>query len=605
MTFRNRYFFINLLLCTSLVISGSCIFTGCTGETDIDRTAGNGNLPSDGTRLTVRATASGFQLPAQDDGSAPTTRTPIMEGTSTIFQPGDAIGLFCVRKNASGDEYIAEDIRNLKMTYTTAADGTGTWKAPTAELTPRVYTDAVTYFAYYPYTEALTTANVSNEQTIREWFKTNKPLATDMRTLAELAANDLMTATALPSLAAADRGTLALSFKHEYALLVVKPKGEGGVCIPPAGVTAYSYYAGAKSKDWGIDRNVGLGSGNDFKMKINGRKACEMSDGTYRILTQPTTIGSQISCNYTTSNGGLLLVDVSGSSISSGFKANTCYTLEVHVTGVKGSEVERAVQSGDFVYQHNGKIEIYPGDGEVDANGKIPDYAYVVGVVVTAEPMKMTDTECNSKGWNHAYVMGVNALPSGKFPWMKDRLFPIPYPPVEHMNIAETYMNGYAETELMLAQSPLSDFPIFEALKQYRDNNSIPAGINRSPWFIPSIGQWFDVMINLCGKSPHDFYYKDIVAVSQHWGAWTTNKEQTSEMLAKADSYLAKIGATFLMLSNSDNQCFWLTSHFNLGQIWMFFYKSTSFSIEPVYGHLDGSSGSGLSVVVAQPFFAF
>lgn len=494
MTFRNRYFFINLLLCTSLVISGSCIFTGCTGETDIDRTAGNGNLPSDGTRLTVRAAASGFQLPAHDDGNDASTRTPIMEGTSTIFQPGDAIGLFCVRKNASGDEYIAEDIRNLKMTYTTAADGTGTWKAPTAELTPRVYTDAVTYFAYYPYTEALTTASVSNEQTIREWLKTNKPLATNMLTLAELAANDLMTATALPSLAAADRGTLALNFKHEYALLVVKPMVKG-VYVLPAGVTAYSYRAGAESNGWEIDRNVVLGGGNDFKMKINGGKACEMGDGTYRILTQATGSGSPINCEYNTFDKGVLPVNASGSSVSGGFKANTCYTLEVHATV---SSVQRTVQPGDFVYQHNGKIEIYPCNGATDVFGRIPDYSNAVGIVVTTDPARLTDAECNAKGWNHAYVMGLEDI-SGEYAWAKNE---IPATSITGVADAENDMNGYKKTQTMLAKTPLNDFPVFQVIKEYRDTHAVPNNVNRSPWFMPSIGQWFDVMANLGGKSP-------------------------------------------------------------------------------------------------------
>ena len=121
--------FINLIFFVALFA-----FSGCTNEMEPDIT-GNSNLPADGTPLTVRATASGFQAPAQPGGS-PATRTPVMEATSTKFQTGDAIGLFCVRKNASGTEYISTDIYNLKMTYTAAADGTGTWEAPTAVSAP-------------------------------------------------------------------------------------------------------------------------------------------------------------------------------------------------------------------------------------------------------------------------------------------------------------------------------------------------------------------------------------------------------------------------------------------------------------------------------------
>lgn len=77
--------FINLIFFVALFA-----FSGCTNEMEPD-IAGNSNLPADGTPLTVRATASGFQAPAQP-GSSPATRTPVMEATSTKFQTGDAIG---------------------------------------------------------------------------------------------------------------------------------------------------------------------------------------------------------------------------------------------------------------------------------------------------------------------------------------------------------------------------------------------------------------------------------------------------------------------------------------------------------------------------------
>lgn len=511
--------FINLVFFAALFA-----FSGCTNEMEPDIT-GNGNLPADGARLTVRATASGFQTPAQDGGDTPSTRTPIMEGTSTKFQSGDAIGLFCVRHPASGADYIATDICNLKMTYTEAADGTGTWEAPTAESAPLVYTDAVTYFAYYPYTDALTTASVNNEQDIRNWLKTNKTLATDMLTVEALTANDLMTATALPSLADADAGTLALNFKHEYALLVVKPMVKG-VYTLPYGLTAYSYYAGAKSNDWEMDRNVIQGGGDDYKMKINSRKACEMSDGTYRILAETTTSDSKIECEYITMDTGLVPVDVSSSSFSGGFKSNTCYTLEVHVTV---SEFYRTVQPGDFVYQHNNKIEIYPCNGAVDVFGNIPDYEKAVGIVVTTDPARLTDAECNSKGWNHAYVMGVANI-SGKHMWANSDIL---VTSAIGMNDAGNDMDGYKMTQTMLSKAPLSDYPAFQAIKNYRDNHAVPNGINRSPWFMPSIGQWFDLMANLGGKSPNTWN-------SSSGSSWQESNNATN-MFDKINNQLDKV----------------------------------------------------------------
>lgn len=531
---KNKHTLIHLVLCTALFA-----LAACTSDVDIENAGNNNSGIPVGTRLTLRATASDFNAPTPS-GSDASTRTPVMEGTSTKFQPGDAIGLFCVRRPATGVDYISADICNLKMTYTETADGIGSWEAPTVDSAPLVYTDAVTYFAYYPYKDALTTANVSNEQTIRDWLKANNTLPTDMLTLDVLAANDLMTATALPSHADDDRGALALNFKHEYALLVVRPMGTNCQCVPPTGVTAYSYHPEAKSDGWGIDRNVVQVGGEDFKMKINGRKACEMSDGTYRILAQPTTTSSQINCDYVTmdNNPGMLPVVASGSSHSDGFKANTCYTLEVHCKDVIGS-IERALQPGDFVYQHNGKIEIYPGDGAVDANGRIPDYANAVGIIVTCDPARMTDEECKKQGWTHAYVMGLtNVATSVKWSTIAtdESVIPNTSPLIEG---AENNMNGYEETEAMLTErankNDWGNYPAFNHINTYRQSNAVPPALNnkRSPWFLPSVGQCYDVLSNLCGRSPKTFRNNN----NYNWGdigygteMWNTINKQLGKV---------------------------------------------------------------------------
>lgn len=550
----NKHTFI-LLLCTALFA-----LAACTSDVDIDNAGNNNSGIPVGTRLTLRATASDFNAPTPS-GSDASTRTPVMEGTSTKFQPGDAIGLFCVRRPATGADYISKDIYNLKMTYTETADGTGSWKAPTVESAPLVYTDAVTYFAYYPYTDALTAASVSNEQSIREWLKTNKPLATDMLTLAELAANDLMTATALPSHADDDRGALALNFKHEYALLVVKPMGTNCQCVPPAGVTAYSYHSQAKSDGWGIDRNVVQVGGEDFKMKINNRKACEMTDGTYHILAEPTTTSSQINCDYVTFNDGMQPVTASGSSHSDGFKANTCYTLEVHCSYAIGS-IERAIQPGDFVYQHSGKIEIYPGDGAVDANGKIPDYANAVGIVVTTDPTRLTDAECTSYGWTNAYVIGTE-FGTDLLAWSSQGFDETVLDNNTTITQAKTNMNGFKETKAMLTEykTDLSSYPAFNALVQYRATHSTPIGVNRSPWFIPSAGQWFDVFANIGKKSPDNF---SLISSTE----WSTSQDEAKKIYDTVNAQFYKIGKSISPADN--NGTFLCSTEYDTGWIWYF-----------------------------------
>lgn len=581
---KNKHTLIHLVLCTALFA-----LAACTSDVDIENAGNNNSGIPVGTRLTLRATASDFNAPTPS-GSDASTRTPVMEGTSTKFQPGDAIGLFCVRRPATGVDYISKDIYNLKMTYTEAADGTGSWEAPTVDSAPLVYTDAVTYFAYYPYKDALTTANVSNEQTIRDWLKANNTLPTDMLTLDVLAANDLMTATALPSHADDDRGALALNFKHEYALLVVRPMGTNCICVPPAGVTAYSYHPEAKSDGWGIDRNIVQEGGKDFKMKINSRKACEMTDGTYHILAEPTTTSSQINCDYVTIDylTGMWPVTASGPSHSDGFKANTCYTLEVHCKDAIGS-IERAIQPGDFVYQHNGKIEIYPGDGAVDGNGKIPDYTKAVGIVVTTAPARLTDAECNSQGWNHAYVMALEKTSSigEKTPEVDETA--VPHTDFDN---CESNMNGYTETEAMLNahSAELSSYPFLNEIYKYRNNNPIPNGVKRSPWFTPSSGQAFDIMVNLCGRSPRTFEY-----FKPDDNGFVTYKYGIEMMETLNNNHLIKVdkASTYTSLR--------LSSQYDKEKNWCLAWSDSQglFLFGPRAKRYTGSTYS------LQPFFAF
>lgn len=571
--------FINLVFFAALFA-----FSGCTNEMEPDIT-GNGNLPADGTRLTVRATASSFQTPAQDGGGTPSTRTPVEDGLTTTFQPGDAIGLFCIRLAADGTTSISTDMRNLKLVYTQAADGTTAWKTEEGADGPVYYTDAQTYVAYYPYKPSLsTTAN--DEPALRTELISLIEPNDDQSTPESLTASDLMIATGAPVTDASGRRTLTLNFKHENALLVIRPMSMNR-CIVPAGAT-YSYHAEAKA--WGIDKNITKTtevSGTSMKCKMlvyDFIQACEMSDGSYRAIIPASSILESMFCNYTTSDGTSPLPVEANRTIVGGTKANTCYTLEIHHNGVENA-TERALQPGDFVYQHNGKIEIYPGDAAVDADGKIPDYDKVVGIVVTCDPTRMTDTKCNEQGWNHAYVMGLENVSDGYLTWGTD--FSSTSLPRITVPEAENDMNGYTETEIMMAQN-LSKFPIFSGLKNYRDTHSYLNTLKRSPWFIPSTGQWFDTVITFGGISPNDFLVDDDT------GFFSLNA-QASEMVVKANGHMAKIGTTF-----PQNIGIWLSSGRSDKWVWTSVLDS-GWSI----GVLDKTFQTNLYIFNTRPFFAF
>lgn len=151
MTFKNKHSFISGFLGAALLIASSCALGGCTEIADepqgIDD-AGNG------TPLTIRATASGFVSCVQ--GDTPATRTPTENGYTTEFNDGDAIGIFALKEYATPDVTPVDGVYNLKLVYTKAADGSGSW-APASGDTHVLYSyDDLVYVAYYPYREGIT-----------------------------------------------------------------------------------------------------------------------------------------------------------------------------------------------------------------------------------------------------------------------------------------------------------------------------------------------------------------------------------------------------------------------------------------------------------------
>lgn len=142
----------------------------------------------------------------------------------------------------------------------------------------------------------------------------------------------------------------------------------------------------------------------------------------------------------------------------------------------------------------------------LEENGKIYDYQNAIGMVITCDSKKMTDVKCNENGWTHAYVMGFENLGTGRWGGMERIEEGIT--PMTKDDEIEKNMNGYSETEQMLKNYTANvqgSYSAFESIRKYRDSNKIPDGLNRSPWFVPSIGQWFDMLVNICGKSPRDF----------------------------------------------------------------------------------------------------
>lgn len=348
----------------------------------------------------------------------------------------------------------------------------------------------------------------------------------------EYTACDLMTAVGKVS-----EETLTFEFEHRFALLILKPQAHFKY-VPPADAV-FTYRNNGTLSDLTVDVTA-------KNVKLNNVTPCKMDDGSFRAIVLPTKTATAIAGSYSITD-----VSTSGTSTdktltysftpSTAFTAGCCYTLEVK-SPLSAIEKTRELTPGDFVFfTANNKIEIFPGDGVFEGN-TIPDYKDAAGMVITCDPEKMTDPECNKKGWTHAYVMGLENIGAAKW---GDKVDEPDIPNMTTNDLLENNMNGYSETQVILNtydDTQLKNtYKAFFKIKDYRTKNKIPNDENIcSPWFMPSIGQWFDLLINIGGKSPRTFERQSAYSLETLiYG--TETREKISKQLAKAGSTLGEI----------------------------------------------------------------
>jgi hypothetical protein len=139
-------------------------------------------------------------------------------------------------------------------------------------------------------------------------------------------------------------------------------------------------------------------------------------------------------------------------------------------------------------------------------------------------------------------------------------------------------------------------YSAFESIRKYRDCNKIPDGLNRSPWFVPSIGQWFDMLVNICGKSPRDFRNETSNGLNDTgWG---------QETLDKLTIQLSKVGNSLPQFSDTYRLGFSCSSQYDKDRCWMLLWHID----DPEYPNWDRVCLQGYDKKAywnVRPFFAF
>ncbi|MBD9093869.1 MAG: hypothetical protein EGQ20_15265 [Bacteroides oleiciplenus] len=561
--------FIGIIFCSILLFCSSC-----TDENETDngrRTDHYNSIP-----LTIRVITTDFEnLPSSGQ---PSTRTFVKdEHLKTEFTEGDKIGIFAVKNGI-----IVDNVNNTPLIYNAS---NGSWN-PVENGNVLYWYDGASYIAYYPYRKDIEIdASKSTSEIITSLVGNEilKPLK-DQSTREKHIASDLMIATGTPT--TNTPSVLNLLFQHQFTLLVLQPQAYVG-CFAPKNA-GFVYHQ--ESRILGTDSaSTEVALNNITPYLIDSMKYCAIV---------PSQEFTKISGNYTTTNGRNgeeTKINYSGSTTT--FASGKCYTLKVvsPVPG-KGSTV-RGLYPGDFVFQNNEKnrIEIHPGNGLLEKNGKIYDYGNAIGMVITCDPKKMTDEECKKNGWTHAYVMGLDNLGSGY--WGPEDLMESGIPTMTELKQIRDNMNGYSETEWILKnyETSLTSYPAFNLIKKQRNKEATSIGSSRSPCFLPSIGQWFDMLTNICGWS-----------VSNTSGLNDTSNGNGSKTLGNLTKQLAKVDNKLPNFNSNYRLGFSCSSQHNKDKCWMLLWHINDPT--PEFQNWDRICLQGYTKLAewnVRPFFAF
>ncbi|MEO4873131.1 fimbrillin family protein [Bacteroides uniformis] len=562
------------------------VCSACTDEYE----ANNGGMKEccEGVPFTVRAIVADFEELSNAGKSS--TRTSVRdEHFKMEFVDGDSIGVFAIKDGA-----IMDNIDNAKLVYNMSS---GSWN-PVGNGTLYWY-DGVSYVAYYPYRKNITIDLSKGMDGAIASLTGNEKLqpAKDQSTTEKHIVSDLLVATGVPAIDNSSGIILNLLFQHQFALLVLQPQVYVGCFAPEKAGFVYH----RESRVLGTDSAA-------INVSLNGITPYQIDSLKYCAIVPPQA-NARVTGNYMTTDGRddtNIKINYSGSSIS--FTSGKCYTLKV-ISPVPGKGgIERKLYPGDFVFQNeiDKRIEVHPGNGKLEEDGKIYDYENAIGMVITCDPERMTDERCNKKGWNHAYVMMLDSLKEGN--WGPMDLIEADIDTISIADVKSKHdfsriknnMNGYSETLQMLANhegdaSFVSDCRAFYLVKTYNNSNKVPDGIERSPWFLPSIGPWFDVLVNICGKSPENFRHNTGNGLQdEKWGL---------ETLDKLKGQLSKVGKSLPQFNVNHRLGFSGSSQYDKDRNWMLLWHID----DPLYKWervcLQGYNKT--SAWHVRPFFAF
>lgn len=373
------------------------------------------------------------------DGGFASTRA-IDSDYTTKFTSGDKIGVFAV---AGGK--VVSIVNNLCLTY----DGSS-WFTDAGGSMPSY--PGATYYAYYPYTDGTaidptaSTADGAFADLVTNWQPKAKQTS-----YADYTASDLMIARGTLS-----SSTVSFSMAHKMGLVVVDvPK-----TVYKFTNTELADYTAPTVISW--SNNVSMHS---------------MGDGIYRYIIKPETsqtfIGSYGDDNAFTFTSTGAVGTYNKYTVGNGETVELTYELAL----------------GDYLMS----------DGSLRKTLTDDEKAACIGVVFCIDQNRIGEAEKNALNGN-AHGLVLAKTPAGHSSWASEAKGTTA---VEGLTLTPTLADAYNEISGLANSNAVwsnyedGDYPPFTFAKEY--NNTVPPPSNTTGWFLPSMGQWWDIYDNVCG----------------------------------------------------------------------------------------------------------
>lgn len=472
----------NLFIKSLMTIVISAFVAGCSQE----ETLGGNENAIHGEELKVVVNDLGF---TNDDSQSRVTEGS-EDSYATVFTEGDAMGIYIV------DENVAIR-KNLK-----AVKGEENLWTVAEKL---YYYEGADYIAYFPYDESLSNADIKSEEDIVAYFDNNNKFTTDQSSLENYYACDLLTAR-VEAQEVSQGNTVEFTFSHERAMMEF---------VIPTYLFKTSDTADAYTYSAPLGLSLTIGE-VEYKPR-------SMGNCVYRCIVKPSTNETLLSFEGKfTDAKNYVPVTFKASDIV--LTANSCkkynikYTVvgddsglsEDETTDYKLSEYNiREIKVGDYYYSDG---SICPKEFPANPEGCI---GVIFSTKANNEPT-LDETDGDTK-CTHGYVLSLHNATghatnlSSIWDYLMWSVAPTDLNALgltTTTNVSELLldMNGYNYTQILISNDVVDngDNCLKQAILSYGAASNATAKyaapLCTSGWFVPSVGQYVELIKNFGGS---------------------------------------------------------------------------------------------------------